>query len=532
MKAHVFFIVLVSTLILSACTQPLAPAKTLKILPQPQEIKSQNGRFNITGENTKIFTDQWAETYNQAISLMNSYWPNSVKSVTSDKKANVFINHDSNLEAEAYTLEITPEKISITCADSSGAYYAAQTLRQIIIQSDNEDGDFLLPCVSIKDAPRFAYRGMHLDVCRHFFTVETIKNHLDIMGAHKFNRFHWHLTEDQGWRIEIKQYPKLTEVGSYRPETVIGKNTGEYDGTPHEGYYTQDEIREIIAYAHKNCIEVIPEIEMPGHSLAALTTYPELGCTGGPYEVATTWGVFDDVYCAGNDKTMAFMKDVLDEVAKLFPGEYIHIGGDECPKTRWKACPRCQKRMKTHQLADEHELQSWFIQEIEHYLNEKGKRIIGWDEILKGGLAENATVMSWRGEAGGIEAAERGHDVIMTPNANCYFDHYQTEPITDEPFAIGGMTTVKDVYNYEPIPAELKNEHAHHVLGAQANLWSEYIPTEAHLQYMMLPRATALSEVLWTSKDNKDYERFLSSIDLMKTIYETNGWNYAKHIFE
>ena len=532
MKAHVFFIVLVSTLIISACNSAPEPAKAIKILPQPQEIQAQDGRFIVSGENTKIFTDQWEESYYQAINLLKTIWPQEIQVGKSEKKSDILFQYDANLSAEAYELIISPKQIKISCADSAGAYYAVQSLSQILSQSDIKNYKIYLPCVEIKDFPRFAYRGMHLDVCRHFFTVQEVKNYLDIMGAHKFNRFHWHLTEDQGWRIEIKQYPKLTEVGSYRPETVIGKNTGEYDGTPHEGFYTQDEIREIIAYAHKNCIEVIPEIEMPGHSLAALAAYPELGCTGGPYEVASTWGVFDDVYCAGNDKTMAFMKDVLDEVAELFPGEYIHIGGDECPKTRWESCPRCQRRMKTHNLADEHELQSWFIQEIEHYLNEKGKRIIGWDEILEGGLAENATVMSWRGETGGIEAAESGHDVIMTPNANCYFDHYQAEPVENEPFAIGGMTTVKDVYNYEPIPAELDTENAHHVLGAQANLWSEYIPTEAHLQYMMLPRATALSEVLWTNKDNKDYERFLSSIDLMKTIYETNGWNYARHIFE
>lgn len=532
MRKHVSILILVSTLIFCACTQNPEPAKALKILPQPLEMHAQEGRFKISSENTKIFTDQWEESYKQAISLMNNYWPQPLKVITSEKKANIFIRQDTNLNAEAYTLEITPKAIRISCADSSGAYYAAQTLQQIVLQADNVEGDFLLPCVNIKDSPRFAYRGMHLDVCRHFFTVEEVKQYIDILGAHKFNRFHWHLTEDQGWRIEIKKHPKLTEIGSYRPETVIGKNTGEYDGTPHEGYYTQAEIREIVAYAHNNCIEVIPEIEMPGHSLAALAAYPELGCTGGPYEVATTWGVFDDVYCAGNDKTMAFMKEVLDEVVELFPGEYIHIGGDECPKAQWEVCPRCQRRIKTQNLADEHELQSWFIQEIEHYLNDKGKRIIGWDEILEGGLAENATVMSWRGESGGIEAAESGHDVIMSPNNDCYFDHYQAEPIENEPFAIGGMTTVEDVYNYEPIPTELKEIHQKHVLGAQANLWTEYIATKEHLQYMMLPRATALSEVLWTTKENKDFERFRTNIEAMKIMYEKNGWNYAKHIFE
>ncbi len=532
MKIHISLIALVSTLIISACTSAPEPAKEIKILPQPLEIHAQDGRFIISGENTKIFTDQWEENYHQAISLMESIWPQPVKHVIGDKNANVFFHHDTTLKPEAYNLNITPEKIEIICVDSAGAYYAMQNLRQILLQSETKNGEIQIPCVEIKDAPRFAYRGMHLDVCRHFFTVDEVKRYIDILGAHKFNRFHWHLTEDQGWRIEIKQYPKLTEIGAYRWETVIGKNTEEYDGTAHEGFYTQDEIREIVAYAHKNCTEVIPEIEMPGHSLAALAAYPELGCTGDPYEVAKTWGVFDDVYCAGNDETMQFMKNVLSEVVELFPGEYIHIGGDECPKTQWETCPKCQQRIKDNKLADEHELQSWFIQEIELYLNGMNKRIIGWDEILEGGLAKNATVMSWRGESGGIKAAESGHDVIMTPNTNCYFDHYQAEPIEEEPFAIGGLTTVKDVYQYEPVPAALSDEFSHHILGAQANLWSEYMPTESHLQYMMLPRAGALAEVLWSTPDNKNYAYFLESLDVMRKLYDKNEWNYAKHVFE
>jgi len=370
---------------------------------------------------------------------------------------------------------------------------------------------------------------MHLDVCRHFFTVEEVKTYLDIMALHKLNRFHWHLTEDQGWRIEIKQFPRLTEIGSQRKETVIGKNTGEYDGTPHGGYYTQEGIREVVDYARDRHITVVPEIEMPGHSLAALAAYPELGCTGGPYEVATTWGVFEDVYCAGNQKTMAFLKQVLDEVITLFPSKYIHIGGDECPKTRWENCSRCQKRMRLEGLADEHELQSWFIQEIEHYLNEKGRQIIGWDEIMEGGLAENAAVMSWRGESGGIKAAKSKHYVVMSPNGTCYFDHYQHPDTENEPFAIGGLTTLEDVYNYEPIPAGLTEEEREYIMGAQANLWTEYIPDEDHLQYMMLPRAAALSEVVWSEKEDKDYAEFLTRLDMLSNIYKASDWNYATH---
>lgn len=519
-------------MIFSACSKKQEAAKEVMIIPQPVEIQAQDGRFILHGENTKIFTEQSVENCTQALNLLKTIWPQTIEKTKSIKQAQILFQINNDMTVEAYSLSITPKTIKITYADSSGAYYAIQTLRQIIQQSETIDSNLHIACVEINDSPRFTYRGMHLDVCRHFFTVEEVKHYIDILGAHKFNRFHWHLTEDQGWRIEIKKYPKLTEIGSYRPETVIGKNTGKYDGIPHEGFYTQDEIREIVTYANNNCIEIIPEIEMPGHSLAALAAYPEYGCTGGPYKVATTWGVFDDVYCAGNDKTIEFMHDILAEVVDLFPGEYIHIGGDECPKDQWKICPKCQQRMKDNNLSDEHELQSWFIQEIENYLSGLNKRIIGWDEILEGGLAENATVMSWRGETGGIEAAKSGHDVIMSPNSNCYFDHYQAKPVKNEPYSIGGMTTVKDVYNYEPIPTSLEIKYQKHILGAQANLWSEYIPTEKHLQYMMLPRASALSEVLWTSKDNKDYKRFLLSMKEMTKIYDKNNWNYAKHIFE
>jgi hexosaminidase len=427
----------------------------------------------------------------------------------------------------SYTLKTSPDGITITAATEAGLFYGTQTLLQIFSQFTSA-----IPAVDISDSPRFSYRGLHLDVGRHMFPVAFVKKYIDLMSRHKFNRFHWHLTEDQGWRIEIKQYPKLQEVAAYRKETVIGKsgskNRGKnFDGKRYGGYYTQDEIRDVIAYAQKRYVTIIPEIELPGHAQAALAAYPGLGCTGGPYEVATTWGVFPEVFCAGKEDTFAFLQNVLDETMALFPSEYIHIGGDECPKTRWKECPHCQKRMKDEGLKDEHELQSYFIQRIEKYLNSKGRRIIGWDEILEGGLAPGATVMSWRGEEGGIAAARENHDVIMTPGDWCYFDHYQ-DTAKSEPLAIGGFTPVKKVYEYEPVPKQLSAEEAKHVLGAQANVWTEYIPTSDHVEYMVYPRAVAMSEVLWSTK--KDYNDFLKRLEFHLKRLDSWHVNYAKHI--
>ncbi len=350
--------------------------------------------------------------------------------------------------------------------------------------------------------------------------------YIDLLALHKMNVFHWHLTEDQGWRIEIKKHPKLTEIGSVRKETLVGhKGTGKYDGKPYRGFYTQDEIKDIVAYAKERFITVIPEIEMPGHSLAALAAYSELGCTGGPYEVATIWGVFPDVYCAGNEKVFTFLEDVLTEVMQLFPSEYIHIGGDECPKTRWKECPKCQARMKKEDLKDEHELQSYFIQRMEKFLNAHGRQIIGWDEILEGGLASKATVMSWRGEKGGIEAAKAHHDVIMTPSFALYFDYYQADPET-RPLAIGGFTSTKGVYNYYPLPKKLADNEVKYILGAQGNVWSEYMATPEYVEYMVYPRACALSEVVWSPKESLDWDNFSKRMVVHKKRLKALNVNY------
>jgi hexosaminidase len=370
-----------------------------------------------------------------------------------------------------------------------------------------------VPRVEIRDAPRFAWRGMHLDVGRHFFPVEFVKKYIDLLALHRMNTFHWHLTEDQGWRIEIQRYPRLAEVGGCRAETMVEKNWDPFvgDGTRHCGYYTQEEVREVVAYAAERHVTVVPEIEMPGHSRAALAAYPELACTEGTFEVATRWGVFEDIYCP-SEETFTFLENVLTEVMDLFPSRYIHIGGDEAPKPRWSRSPVAQEIIRREGLADVHELQSWFIRRIQTFLASHGRRLVGWDEILEGGLAPDATVMSWRGMGGGIEAAEQGRDVVMTPSSHVYFDYYQG-PEDEEPLAIGGFTPLDTVYAFEPVPEELDPRHAHHVLGAQANVWTEYMKTPDHVEYMALPRMAALAEVVWSPREARDAESFLARLE-------------------
>jgi len=362
------------------------------------------------------------------------------------------------------------------------------------------------------------------------FPIAYIKRYIDMIALHKMNRFHWHLTEDQGWRIEISKYPRLTEIGAFRKETLIGhggRRPFEFDGKRYGGFYTKEEVKEIVEYARTKFITVIPEIEMPGHAMAALASYPELGCTGGPYEVQTRWGVFEDVYCAGKEETFTFLENVLTEVMELFPSEYIHVGGDECPKTQWEKCPLCQQRIKEEGLKNEHELQSYFIQRIEKFVLSKGKKIIGWDEILEGGLAPEATVMSWRGTTGGIEAAKQKHDVIMTPYTYVYLDYYQCEP-QGEPLAIGGYLPIEKVYSYNPMPEELTPEEQKHILGVQGNLWSEYLSTPEHMEYMAYPRMFAVAESGWTPDRLKDFEDFLARFEILKKRYDNVGINYFK----
>lgn len=443
----------------------------------------------------------------------------------------------SDDNAEAYKLIVNDKRVCISGASEAGVFYGIQTLRKSLPVA--QDINVNLSAVEIYDKPRFAYRGAMLDVARHFYTVDEVKTFIDMLALHNINRFHWHLTDDQGWRIEIKKYPKLMSVASERKETVVGRwYSGIYDGKPYGGYYTQDELRDVIDYAAKRHITIIPEVDLPGHMQAALTAYPELGCTGGPYEVRTIWGVSQDVLCVGNDFTLQFVKDVLSEVADIFPSEYIHIGGDECPKVRWEKCPKCQERIKSLGLKSdakhtkEQRLQSYMIQEAAKYLKEKGKRIIGWTEILEGGLVPDVTLMSWIGESGGIEAAHQHHDVIMTPNTYLYFDYYQSKKVENEPLAIGGYLPIEKTYNYEPMPKELTKEEQQYIKGVQANLWTEYIPVFSQVQYMVLPRLGAAAEVQWTDPSKKDYKDFLRRVPHLVAVYDCYGWNYATHVYD
>jgi hexosaminidase len=411
---------------------------------------------------------------------------------------------------EAYRLTTGDDGVRIGARGHAGVFYGLQTLRQLVRPAP--PNGWTVPDVRIADRPRFSYRGLHLDVSRHFFSVAEVERYIDLMARYKLNRFHWHLTDDQGWRIEIKRYPRLTQVGAHRKETLLEKNFDPYvgDGIPYGGFYTQDQIREVVAYAAERYVTVVPEIEMPGHAVAALAAYPELACTPGPFEVGTRWGVYDDVFCP-TERTFEFLEGVLTEVMGLFPGRYIHAGGDEVPKTRWQASEAAQAVMRREGLANEEELQSYFMRRIEAFLSAHGRRLIGWDEILQGGLPPEATVMSWRGTSGGIEAARAGHDVIMSPGDPLYFDHYQGDPAS-EPMAIGGFNPLEGVYQFEPVPDSLTAGEATHVLGAQANMWTEYVPSDARLEYMVYPRALALAEVVWSPREGRDWAGFAARL--------------------
>ncbi len=428
-------------------------------------------------------------------------------------------------EAESYELEVSRKGIELEAPAEAGIFYGLQTVSQLL-PPPGSPSSWAIPAVEIEDEPRFAYRGMHLDVGRHFFPVPFIKRYIDLLATYKMNVFHWHLTEDQGWRLEIGRYPLLTEIGSCRPETILEKNFDPFvgDGVEYCGFYTQAEAREIVEYARERFITVMPEIEMPGHSVAALAAYPELACSPGPFQVSTRWGVTRDIYCP-KEETFAFLEGVLTEVMDIFPSPYLHIGGDEAPKTAWEESELAQEVIRREELADEEELQSWFIQRIESFLNRNGRRLVGWDEILEGGLAPDATVMSWRGETGGIQAAREGHDVIMTPNSDVYLDHYQGDT-TQEPLAIGGFSPLESVYAYEPVPSGLTPMEARHVLGAQGNVWTEYMSTTRHVEYMVLPRMLALSEVVWSPVASRDWVGFTNRLPAHLARLEDQGVNY------
>jgi hexosaminidase len=541
MKYSVLLLFVVS-LFFAGCSTGQKPGKenVYAIIPAPVSIKEMRGNFTFT-DKSKIVLSSVEGDNRLAADFLARLIKNPtglVIPVVQGEKASsgsVLMSIDTAVRnPEGYTLNVSSKKIVVKARSAVGLFYAVQTIRQLLppdVEKDSIVNKITLnvPCCEITDEPRFGYRGMHLDVGRHMFPVEYIKRYIDMIALHKMNTFHWHLTEDQGWRIEIKKYPKLTEVGGFRKETVVGhpgKNPV-FDGVPYGGFYTQQEVRDIVAYAKSKFITIIPEIEMPGHSLAALAAYPNLACTAGLFEVGKTWGVVKDVYCAGKEETFKFLEDVLTEVIDLFPGKYIHIGGDECPKVRWEKCPLCQKRIKVEGLKDEKELQSYFIKRIEKFLISKNKRLIGWDEILEGGLAPEATVMSWRGVAGGIEAAKQGHDVIMSPNSYAYLDHYQAEP-AGEPLAIGGYLPLESVYAFDPQFAELNTDQQKHILGVQGNLWSEYLSTPQYMEYMAYPRMFAISEIGWTAGSKKDFDEFLSRLAVQRLRYDKIGINYFK----
>ena len=526
---------------LFASCQSAQQEANYQIIPMPQEIVTAQGNPFILKSGVKILYPEGNEKMQRNAQFLADYLKTAtgkdfaIEAGTEGKNAIVLTLGTANENPESYQLKVAGDGITITGPTEAGVFYGIQSLRKSLPVAVG--ADISMSAVEINDAPRFGYRGAHFDTSRHFFTVDEVKTYIDMMALHNMNRFHWHITEDQGWRLEIKKYPKLTEIGSKRTETVIGRNSGEYDGKPYGGFYTQEQAKEIVAYAAERYITVIPEIDLPGHMQAALAAYPELGCTGGPYEVWRQWGVSEDVLCAGNDQVLKFLEDVFTELIAIFPSEYIHVGGDECPKVRWEKCPKCQARIKALGLksddkhSKEERLQSFVINHIEKFLNDHGRQIIGWDEILEGGLAPNATVMSWRGEKGGIEAAKQKHDVIMTPNTYLYFDYYQAKDVDNEPFGIGGYLPLERVYSYEPMPASLTPEEQKYIKGVQANLWTEYIATFPHAQYMVLPRWAALCEIQWSSPEKKNYADFLSRLPQLIKWYDAEGYNYAKHAF-
>ena len=545
MRKILFFL---SLALVAACSSEVHQSNVLDVIPYPNQVEVGEGVFMAKGAQVA-----YAEAIEEpAVNVIKAFAAqlsaiSGAESVVSAGEAEtgfVFVQNDE-VPAEAYTLDVKAGVVRVEASGLRGFNYAIQTIKQLLPveifgTTPAPRASWTMQCVTVSDAPRFGYRGLHLDEGRHFFGVEEVKRYLDIMEVYKLNKFHWHLTEDQGWRIEIKKYPLLTEVGSKRSGTCIKKDFSSHNGIPYgEGmWYTQDQIREIVAYAAAKGIDVIPEIDLPGHMLGALASYPELGCTGGPYEVWTRWGVSEDVLCAGNEAVYTFLEDVLTEVCELFPYEYIHVGGDECPKVRWESCPKCQAKIKELKFKDdknhkaEHYLQSYVITRMEKFLNSKGRKLIGWDEILEGGIAPNATIMSWRGEKGGLEAVRQGHDAIMTPNTYFYLDYYQAADIENEPFGIGGYLPVEKCYSYEPYPAGMTEEETKHIIGVQANLWTEYISEADHLYYMLLPRLAALAEVQWCNADRKDWDRFFNAADNFCKVYDVMGYNYATHILQ
>ena len=528
---------LLAVVLFCACRPAVIEKGNLDVIPQPQEIvlAQDTTPFVINPSTTIIYpaaNEKMHRTADFLATFIKEMTGTEVRVSDKEKGSNaIILAVDTTMtHPEGYKLEITPETVLLTGGSEAGVFYGTQTIHKALPILKDGKVAAALPAGTVTDFPRFRYRGFMIDVGRHFFPVSYLKQMIDLMALHNINYFHWHLTEDQGWRIEIKKYPKLTEIGSRRDSTIIDWETKKFDGKPHSGFYTQDEAREIVRYAADRFITVVPEIDLPGHTTAALASYPELGCTGGPYKVLCSFGVFPDVLCAGNEQTLQFTKDVLDEIMDIFPSEYIHIGGDECPKSRWEKCPKCQAKIKELGIkalpkhSKENQLQTYFMSELEKEINAHGRRMLGWDEVLEGGLTPNSTIMSWRGIQGGIEAARQHHDVIMTPIQRLYFSNPRINKMT-------GFEWMNRVYNFEPVPAELTDAEKKFVIGTQGCIWTEWTADSTKMEWQILPRMAALSEIQWTLPEHKNFDRFMERLPEMLKIYSDLGYSYRKDVF-
>lgn len=540
-RSFLFLLLMIVTVAVGAAPK----ADYSRVVPAPDKIvlNAKGGAFALSASTAIYYTagnadmERNAQFLAQYIKDMTklSLTPTAVKGKAKGG-ISLVLNAKAKLAPEAYEVVVDKKGVTITGKTAAGVFYGIQTLRKALPILQNAE-TVELPAARVEAAPRFGYRGMMLDCSRHFFPVKFVKEYIDLIALHNMNRLHWHISDDQGWRFSVPGYPKLTEVGSKRAQTVLGHNSEVEDGTPYGGYYTDDEIRDIVKYAADRYITIVPEVDMPGHMMAALASYPELGCTGGPYKTGEYWGVYRDILCAGNEKVYTFIKDVLDHVCDLFPGQYIHIGGDESPRVRWEHCPKCQAMIAKLGLKDkdgqskEALLQGYFANRVQKYLETKGRKVIGWDELLGCDVDTSATIMSWRGAEPGAKGAALGHDVIMSPSTSLYFDHYQTKETGGEPMAIGGFSDVKNVYNTEPVAPELSAKAKAHIIGVQANLWTEYIASPNYAEYMVLPRMAALSEVQWLQPSEKNYDAFLKRVDGLRHIYDLYGYTYAHHLW-
>ena len=527
------------------------PTADYQVVPLPHQVVMQQKEGFLLDAQTVIVVGSVGDEMQRNALFLQQYlkeetgWEVACQTkMTKGKKILLRLNPKMT-EQEGYRLTVDRRQVVIEALTPQGVFYGIQTLRKALVMDDDQEeqlretGTVMLPAVVINDKPRFSYRGMHLDVARHFFSLDFVKEYIDMMVLHNMNTFHWHLTDDQGWRMEIKRYPKLTEIGAWRNYTTLGRNSIIDDGTRYGGYYTQEEMKEIVRYAQERYITVIPEIDMPGHMLGALTAYPGLGCTGGPYEVEGHWGIFDDILCAGKEETFRFVEGVLEEVMEIFPSEYIHIGGDEAPRTRWEQCPLCQERIKKEQITErdgksaEARLQGYFTKRIETFVHSKGRKLIGWDELLDSDVNPSATIMSWRGVEGGLKASEKGHDVIMSPTSHCYFNFYLVEDHEwGEPYAFDAVIPIETTYSFDPAPASLSEKAQKHILGAQGNLWSEYIHYDTEAEYQVLPRMGALCEVQWMDTQQKNYKEWVERQRRLTLLYIRDGWAFAKHAFK